>query len=189
MLLLTCCRNDIFVCTAICGAVDFGTYTPRTILLLLSPPPPPPTPQVRIHSASACEFYLRVRSRPIIEHSTNLAFAPYAAETLLLQEEPGGSHQQEQQHQQQQPAQAADCKQQQQEQGQQQRRQGGGVVDNWQPAKLLSAAQLLDDSGLWQRVDDFGWVKASASPHWGVLPECERQQPPQCLPDAAASEQ
>ena len=32
--------------------------------------------QVRIHSSQHCDFYLRVRSNPIIEHSSRLRFAP-----------------------------------------------------------------------------------------------------------------
>jgi hypothetical protein len=50
----------------------------------------------------------------------------------------------------------------------------------------LEAAGLPDcASGLWRAVDDFGWVKAAASPNWGVLPEGERAAaaPP---PDGAA---
>ena len=34
---------------------------------------------MRIHAAHRCDLYLRVRSHPIIEHSTTLRFAPYAA--------------------------------------------------------------------------------------------------------------
>lgn len=33
--------------------------------------------QIRIHHATECDFYLRVRSRPIIEDSTGVRFAPY----------------------------------------------------------------------------------------------------------------
>lgn len=33
--------------------------------------------QIRIHRAVACDFYLRVRSRPIIEHTTGARFAPF----------------------------------------------------------------------------------------------------------------
>jgi hypothetical protein len=36
-------------------------------------------------------------------------------------------------------------------------------------------------------VDDFGWVKASASPHWRVLQPDEQQPPPQQLPARAAA--
>lgn len=106
---------------------------------------------MRIHSVSDSDVYLRVRSRPIIEHSAGLRFAPYAAEQLL----------------------------------------GGGSAPPPEPvaagqesqlAEQLEAAQLTEDSGLWASVDDFGWVKASASPHWCVLPEGERQAPPARLP-------
>jgi hypothetical protein len=33
--------------------------------------------QIRIHNAKGCDFYLRVRSRPIIEDSSGVRFAPY----------------------------------------------------------------------------------------------------------------
>ncbi|WMV12366.1 hypothetical protein MTR67_005751 [Solanum verrucosum] len=33
--------------------------------------------QIRIHQAKKCDFYLRVRSRPIIEDSDGVRFAPY----------------------------------------------------------------------------------------------------------------
>lgn len=44
----------------------------------------------------------------------------------------------------------------------------------------LEAHGLGDDAteGKWAEVDDFGWLRASASPHWAVLPEPERQPPP-----------
>ncbi|KAL2531406.1 Tubulin-folding cofactor C [Abeliophyllum distichum] len=33
--------------------------------------------QIRIHNAKNCDFYLRVRSRPIIEDCNGVRFAPY----------------------------------------------------------------------------------------------------------------
>ncbi len=33
--------------------------------------------QLRIHSANKCDFYVRMRSGPIIEHSSSVRFAPY----------------------------------------------------------------------------------------------------------------
>lgn len=36
--------------------------------------------QVRIHRAQQSDLYLRVRSKPIIEHSAGLRFAPYCLE-------------------------------------------------------------------------------------------------------------
>lgn len=33
--------------------------------------------QIRIHQAKGCDFYLQVRSRPIIEDSNSVRFAPY----------------------------------------------------------------------------------------------------------------
>ncbi|CAI9109468.1 OLC1v1009290C1 [Oldenlandia corymbosa var. corymbosa] len=54
--------------------------------------------QIRIHSAKRCDFYLRVRSRPIIEDCNEVRFAPYCLkyngiekdlETANLSEETG----------------------------------------------------------------------------------------------------
>ena len=85
--------------------------------------------QVRIHSAQRCDFYLCVRSNPIIEHSAGLRFAPYAPAY------PGAGAQ-------------------------------------------LAASGLEAGGGLWAAVQDFGWLRATPSPHWAVLPEGERQAPP-----------
>lgn len=169
LLLRRCCTSLGWVCTAAqprtaalsvvaCGSV-------RLLKLSSMPLVAAAVLQVRIHSATACQFYLRVRSRPIIEHSSSLSFAPYATESLLCKQEPGA-------------AAAAggsstpDDKQQQQ----------GVCPPDWDPAQSLQAAQLSEESGLWQQVDDFGWVKASASPHWRVLPEPDRQGVPERLP-------
>jgi hypothetical protein len=124
-----------------------------------------------------------VRSRPIIEHSSSLTFAPYAAESLLCRQgaaavdgsSPTNGTQHEQQHHKQQD-------------GAEQQQQQEEVVclPDWHPTEVLREAQLLEDSGLWQQVDDFGWVKASASPHWKVLPEQDRQVVPDHLPQASA---
>ena len=42
--------------------------------------------QVRIHAARGCDFYLRVRSNPIIEDCTRLGFAPCPADLPLAPE-------------------------------------------------------------------------------------------------------
>lgn len=47
--------------------------------------------QVRIHSSSDTDFYLHIRSRPIIEHSQQLRFAPMAPATLLALQQAGGA--------------------------------------------------------------------------------------------------
>jgi hypothetical protein len=159
--------------------------------------------QVRIHSTHDCQFYLRVRSRPIIEHSSSLAFAPYAAEDLLSSAAAPGSHTGQQQELETQQQQGQDqqqalkqqpelIQQQAQQQDQQQRvvqqqQQQQQALPDWHPVELLSAAQLSEDSGLWQQVDDFGWVKASASPHWRVLQPHEGMPPPQQLPARAGA--
>lgn len=75
-------------------------------------------------------MYLRVRSRPVIEHSSGLRFAPAPLDALLPQAPQLAGH--------------------------------------------LAAAQLAAANELWRQVDDFGWVKASQSPNWAVLPEAER---------------
>lgn len=38
----------------------------------------------------------------------------------------------------------------------------------------LTAAGLQEETSLWDQVNDFGWLRASKSPHWNVLPEAER---------------
>ena len=42
--------------------------------------------QVRIHRALATDLYLRVRSKPIIEHSSQMRFAPYALRDARVEE-------------------------------------------------------------------------------------------------------
>ncbi|PRW60049.1 tubulin-folding cofactor C-like [Chlorella sorokiniana] len=88
--------------------------------------------QVRIHAAHRSDCYLRVRSHPIIEHSSGLRFAPYAP-----------SYE-------------------------------GAAAD-------LAAQGLEPDSGMWQQVNDFGWLRATPSPHWQVLPEGQRAGPPRSI--------
>ncbi|XP_002985749.2 tubulin-folding cofactor C [Selaginella moellendorffii] len=76
--------------------------------------------QIRIHSTTNTDFYLRVRSRPIVEHVSGVRFAPYAF------------HYQ-------------------------------GIEDH------LKAANLAEETGLWEKVDDFRWLRAAASPNWSIL--------------------
>ncbi|WIA38943.1 hypothetical protein OEZ86_005096 [Tetradesmus obliquus] len=137
--------------------------------------------QVRIHDACSCDLYLRTRSHPIIEHSSGLRFAPFAIEQLAGQlQAPGSEHCSSQQ------AQDREQQQQQQEQQgnslpprppQQQSQQEEGSLAQ-QLAELLAGTQLSECGGMWQAVQDFGWVKASQSPHWALLPEQQRQRPP-----------
>ena len=54
----------------------------------------------------------------------------------------------------------------------------------WAPAYAGAAAHLetagmAQDGGQWAAVQDFGWLRAAASPHWAVLPEGEREAPPE----------
>ncbi|GAB2283390.1 hypothetical protein Dimus_017904 [Dionaea muscipula] len=81
--------------------------------------------QIRIHNAEKCDFYLRVRSRPIIEDSHNVRFAPYCLQYNGIEED-------------------------------------------------LRESRLDEETGNWENVDDFKWLRAVQSPNWSVLPEKER---------------
>ena len=45
------------------------------------------TRQIRIHDSTKCDWYLRVRSRPIIEHCSGMRFAPYELHYLQLRQQ------------------------------------------------------------------------------------------------------
>ncbi|CAJ1938117.1 unnamed protein product [Sphenostylis stenocarpa] len=81
--------------------------------------------QIRIHAARKCDFYLRVRSRPIIEDCNGVRFAPYCLSYRGIEED-------------------------------------------------LRGAGLDTETGNWENVDDFRWLRAVQSPNWLVLPESER---------------
>ncbi|KAK8606980.1 hypothetical protein V6N13_052731 [Hibiscus sabdariffa] len=81
--------------------------------------------QIRIHLAKRCDFYLRVRSRPIIEDSNAVRFAPYCLDYEGIEMD-------------------------------------------------LEKAGLSEETGNWENVDDFKWLRAVQSPNWCVLPENER---------------
>lgn len=87
---------------------------------------------MRIHAAHRSDLYLRVRSHPIIEHSSALRFAPYAPSY-----------------------------------------EGAGAD--------LEAQGLEPDSGMWRQVNDFGWLRATPSPHWEVMPGGQRAGPPRSI--------
>jgi hypothetical protein len=132
-------------CTA--GSPNTTTHpTPR--------PNPAPPPKVRLHSMTGCDAYLRVRSRPIIEHCCALRFAPLTGGDLAalgLAE----------------AAAAAGLG------------AGGDAAGSSGGAAASSGAECGVECGeLWRAVDDFGWVKATQSPNWAVLPEGERAPVP-----------
>lgn len=81
--------------------------------------------QIRIHFAKRTDFYLRVRSRPIIEDCEGVRFAPYCLNYEGINED-------------------------------------------------LVAAGLDEETGNWENVDDFKWLRAVQSPNWAVLPVEER---------------
>ncbi len=97
--------------------------------------------QVRIHSTQNCDFYLKVRSGPIIEFSNGLRFAPLCTKERDLAAALGY------------PEAAENFN-----------IQGGDG----------------NTSREWADVQDFGWLRASASPNWSILPEdlCEKPPPP-----------
>ncbi|KAG2497589.1 hypothetical protein HYH03_004335 [Edaphochlamys debaryana] len=61
---------------------------------------------------------------------------------------------------------------------------GAGVAQEPRLQALLAAHKLGEENGSWQKVDDFGWIKAQQSPHWALLPEAEWPQPPMEVPQA-----
>jgi hypothetical protein len=42
----------------------------------------------------------------------------------------------------------------------------------------LRAAGLSVETGAWENVEDFGWIKQTPSPNWSVVPEEARKKPP-----------
>ncbi|MCO5597984.1 hypothetical protein L7F22_052073 [Adiantum nelumboides] len=84
--------------------------------------------QIRIHHAKKIDMYLRVRSRPIVEYTSDVRFAPYAFSYPGIEND-------------------------------------------------LSAASLSEETGLWEQVDDFRWLRAIPSPNWCILPKEERAAP------------
>jgi hypothetical protein len=86
------------------------------------------TYQCRVHHTHHTDLYLRVKSKPIIEHTDTVRVAPYELQQL-----------------------------------------GDAAMQ-----QAAEAAGLGGETGMWCQVDDFGWIKASQSPHWGVVPEPER---------------
>lgn len=81
--------------------------------------------QIRVHHAKKSDFYLRVRSRPIIEDCAEVRFAPYCLSY--------------------------------------------DGID-----KDLKESNLDMETGNWENVDDFKWLRAVQSPNWSILPENDR---------------
>ncbi|KAL7131544.1 hypothetical protein ABFS83_12G010300 [Erythranthe nasuta] len=72
--------------------------------------------QIRIHNVKNCDFYLRVRSRPIIEDCSGVRFSPYCLSYKGIE-------------------------------------------------KDLTDADLGEENGNWENVDDFRWLRALQSPN------------------------
>eukprot|EP00899_Mesostigma_viride_P009810 jgi/Mesvir1/18830/Mv11431-RA.1 len=104
-------------CGPVAGAVHVDGVTGCVFMLA--------SHQLRIHHAQRTDFYIRVRSTPIVEYVSGVRFAPYNYTYEGLD-------------------------------------------------KHLASTDLLEETGLWQKVDDFRWLRAVASPNWSVLPEAER---------------
>ncbi|GFR40613.1 hypothetical protein Agub_g1194 [Astrephomene gubernaculifera] len=112
--------------------------------------------QVRVHRTHATDLFLRVRSKPIIEHTSAVRVAPWAA----------------------------------------------AVGPEPRLQALLGQHLLAEDTGSWQQVEDFNWIKADQSPNWRVMQpqelpaqplevppevwEPQQQQPQQQQREAAA---
>ncbi|GLC37055.1 hypothetical protein PLESTB_001396500 [Pleodorina starrii] len=96
------------------------------------------TYQVRVHRTHSTSLFLRVRSKPIIEHSTGIRVAPWQA----------------------------------------------AVAPEPRLGRLLQAHMLGEETGCWQQVDDFGWIKTVQSPNWGVMPPEEYPREPLVVPEA-----
>lgn len=81
--------------------------------------------QIRIHHAKGTDFYLRVRSRPIIEDCSGVRFAPYCLSYNDIDRD-------------------------------------------------LNKSNLDEETGNWENVDDFKWLRAVQSPNWSIIPESDR---------------
>ena len=103
--------------------------------------------QVRVHAAQRCDLYLRVRSHPVIEHCEGVRVAPYP---LGDDAYPGAAN----------------------DLAGQQLLLVEGEGENEQQGE-----QQEEEGGMWRQVDDFGWLRATPSPHWSVLPAHERLAP------------
>ncbi|PNH04075.1 Tubulin-specific chaperone C, partial [Tetrabaena socialis] len=113
-------------CTVVAGPVTGAAFVDdvRGSRLVLA------TYQVRVHRTHSTDLFLRARSNPIIEHSTGVRVAPWAA----------------------------------------------AVAPEPRLQALMQAHKLGEETGCWQQVDDFGWIKAVQSPNWCIMPEAERPQ-------------
>lgn len=110
--------RNCLVCTGpVTGSVLIDDVEGSTLMLA--------SQQIRIHSTKNTDFYLRVRSRPIVEYTSSVRFAPFAFRYP-------------------------------------------GIED------ALQAANLQEETGEWENVDDFRWLRAVQSPNWSILPPSER---------------
>lgn len=91
--------------------------------------------QVRIHRSIDTDFHLRVKSKPIVEHTSRVRFSP-----LLL------------------AAMTSEC---------------AGDDRDAQVMTLMHKHKLGEETGMFSHVEDFGWIKATHSPNWSLIPEAE----------------
>jgi hypothetical protein len=65
---------DCVGCTVLCGPVRGSIFVDKCIdcTLMLA------AQQLRIHVSEQCDFYVAVKSAPIIEHCSRMRFAPFA---------------------------------------------------------------------------------------------------------------
>jgi len=132
--------------------------------------------QVRIHRCCHTDFYLRVRSKPIIEHTTAVRFAPFCLD-LEPAAEPGST------------GSGASSSSTAPDNTTASRSSTANAAAthtsssstsrsrSWDAElrELLQRHKLGEESGMFSQVDDFGWIKAVQSPNWSVLPGAERK--------------
>ncbi len=150
------------------GAAFVSAATSSTLMLAAQ--------QVRIHSSSGSDFYLAVRSKPIIEHCNGLRFAPFMGVERALpscsgESSAGNSSSAAASNSSGDAGNAgvnSSCR----GNGRESSSDGIAVV-----ADAVNGASATDTSTLWCQVEDFGWIKSKQSPHWSVLPLHDRVEP------------
>jgi hypothetical protein len=117
--------------------------------------------QIRIHAAQRVDFYVHVLSNPIIEHSSQVRFAPYALDYEELAE-----------HMRQADLDLA-------------------VLNaRARPAPADTSAEQPQPFepfvNKWDQVNDFNWLRQQQSPNWSIIDPSERVPPPRLPVEGAA---
>ena len=116
--------------------------------------------QVRLHRSAHCDLYLRPSSRPIIEHCSSLRLAPCGVTYPAWRSHLAATGLQAALERAEQPLAAAAA--------------AAAVAAYHNPPSSAATAAAGGTCGpplpLWRCVDDFGWLRAQASPNWAALP-------------------